>query len=194
MNDIVHMTVSGTGAPSALGVKRVIANFLLFQIAWIVCVVSAARHVQWLSLFVIAIAIGAYVVSSQHKLKAVSLILFCMMMGVAIESLLATIRATQFNDHLNAGGGDVMVFAPAWMAALWGLFATTFNVSLRWLNGRYVLSSLLGAIAGPLSYLSGSKMGALILPADYSLLAIGLCWAVMMPVLLSAAKHWDAFA
>ena len=50
--------------------------------------------------------------------------------------------------------------APHWIVAMWVLFASTLNVSLRWLRGRWALATLLGAVAGPLAYYGGAGLGA----------------------------------
>jgi len=39
--------------------------------------------------------------------------------------------------------------------------ATTLNVSMAWLRGRYALAAIFGAFGGPLAYYSGAKLGAM---------------------------------
>jgi hypothetical protein len=72
------------------------------------------------------------------------------------------------------------------------LFATTLNVSLRWLKGRWVLAALLGGSAGPLSFYAGHRLGGVAF-ADpvYSLTVLGLGWAVLMPLLLWLGGRLD---
>jgi len=82
--------------------------------------------------------------------------------------------------------------APGWILALWALFATTLNASLRWLKGRPVLAVSLGAVVGPLSYVAGVKLGAVALvePASgYAALVVE--WAVAMPVLMALADRFN---
>jgi hypothetical protein len=52
---------------------------------------------------------------------------------------------------------------PPWLVALWALFGTTLRGSLGWLAGRYRLSAALGAVGGALSYVGGTKLGAVTL-------------------------------
>jgi hypothetical protein len=70
--------------------------------------------------------------------------------------------------------------------------ATTMNVSMGWLRGRYALAAVFGAMGGPMAYYSGAKLGAMIaLPPLQSLVVIGAAWAVAMPLLYRLAKMID---
>jgi hypothetical protein len=189
MMQATHTEEMIASPPAKLETKWVVANFVVFQIAWFTCVGSVARNLSSLGLAVIAIAVGIHLLSVRHRASALSLAVASLLIGVIIEYILAATQATQFDRNALAIGS-----APLWMIAMWALFSTTLNVSMRWLQGKYVLATVLGAVAGPLSYLAGSKMGALTLPLDYSLIIIGACWAVAMPLLLLSAKKWDAMA
>jgi len=76
-------------------------------------------------------------------------------------------------------------FSSLWMVMLWVNLATTMNVSMGWLRGRYVLGLVFGAIGGPLAYYSGAKLGAMTrLPDPRGLLGTGIAWAIALPLLL----------
>jgi hypothetical protein len=71
------------------------------------------------------------------------------------------------------------------MTVLWGLFATTLNISLRWLKNQYLLSTFIGGISGPIAYWSGSKLGALSLTNfDAAILFLAVGWAIAVPFLV----------
>ena len=75
---------------------------------------------------------------------------------------------------------------------MWMLFATTLNVSMRWLRGRPVLAAVFGFLGGPASYIAGQKLGGIMLvsqPAALSALAIG--WAIIMPTLMWLSENLD---
>jgi tetrahydromethanopterin S-methyltransferase subunit D len=63
--------------------------------------------------------------------------------------------------------------------------------SLRWLQGRWLLGSLFGAVGGSLSYVAGARLGALDLPASASLWVIALLWALALPLLSALARRWE---
>jgi hypothetical protein len=68
-------------------------------------------------------------------------------------------------------------FAPAWMVGLWAAFFATSGVSMAWLRGRVVLAAILGAVAGPLTFMAGERLGALIL-GPWAPAALAVEWAV----------------
>ncbi len=75
---------------------------------------------------------------------------------------------------------------------MWMIFATTINVSLRWLKGQIALSALLGAIAGPFAYWAGSQLGGVwMVEPLFATVALALGWATAMPLLISLSDHFD---
>ena len=84
--------------------------------------------------------------------------------------------------------------APYWIVTMWMLFATTLNSSMRWLKGRRLLAAVLGAVAGPLSYLAGQRLGGMefVEPrAALAFLAVG--WAAVMPLVVTLAERLAGF-
>jgi hypothetical protein len=80
--------------------------------------------------------------------------------------------------------------APYWMVALWALFATTLNESMRMLQTRPWIAAAFGAVGGPLAYYAGARMGALDLVQPAAMLAaLAVGWALATPLLLSLARR-----
>jgi hypothetical protein len=78
------------------------------------------------------------------------------------------------------------------MSALWALLGTTLNVSMGWLKRRALLAALMGAVAGPLSYVAGVRLGAAhFVDADRALLLLAIGWALAMPALMALAERLD---
>ena len=87
------------------------------------------------------------------------------------------------------------LLAPYWIISMWMLFATTLNLSLKWLRGRPWLAAAVGAVAGPLTYLAGTRLGAIeFVNQDAALAALGVGWAVMLPILVTLGTRFDGFA
>ena len=63
------------------------------------------------------------------------------------------------------------------------------SASLAWLQRSPLLAAVSGAASAPLAYWAGARIGAIelieLLPA---LLAIGIAWAFVLPVLTHAAR------
>ena len=77
---------------------------------------------------------------------------------------------------------------------LWMLFATTLNVSLRWLRRMPAAAVVLGALGGPLAYWGGARLGGMTFAAPLAatvVLAVG--WAVLTPAMVWLSRRFDGF-
>ena len=169
--------------------KLKLINFGLFQIGWFACVLSAAQGASWIGLMaVIVIATYHLVISSQPR-QELLLLLFAALVGLIWESLLVWQGLLVFNS-----GMLLSDLAPYWIVAMWVLFATTLNLSLRWFKERLLVSMVFGALGGPLAYFAGARLGAVIMPDQVTaLLVIGIGWALLTPLLILLSRKFDGF-
>lgn len=164
-----------------------LANLAIFDIAWFSSVVGGAREMPWLGPLAVVIALAFHLRAARNWTEEVLLIMSCAIIGAIFDSVLVasgwvTYKAGLFSDFA----------APYWIITMWMLFATTLNVSMRWLRGKPWLAALFGLVGGPASYLTGEKLGGIVLdnqPAALVALAIG--WAVMMPMLMWLSEKLD---
>lgn len=165
----------------------VIANVVLMQAGWFACVLGAAHGMPWLGTGVTLLVIGFHLWRAPRAADEARLLLAVLAFGAVFDAaLLATGTVTLVN------GQWAPWFTAHWMLALWALFASSLNVSLRWLKRRWIVGALLGAVAGPMSFAGGSRLGAATLndPAlALGLLAVG--WAVAIPVLMGLSDRFD---
>jgi len=162
-------------------------NFVAFQCGWFACVAGAARGWPWAGAAVAAVIVGAHVLRAARPAEEFKLVCAALAIGVVWDSALASLGWIHFTSGMLVEG-----LAPPWILGLWALFATTLNVSLGWLKGRWLVAALMGAVAGPLSYWAGARLGAVELVAPVAaLLALAIGWAVMTPLLLAAARRFD---
>ncbi len=167
----------------------VLTNFLLFQLGWLACVLGGRGSWHWAGT-VLVLGIVMFHVSRASRPRAeLILILVALLVGAAWDSLLVWADLLKYAHGLF--NSDL---APHWIIAMWALFATTLNVSLRWLKGRWFLATLLGAIGGPLAYFAGHRLGAVDMPDQTLALAtLALGWSVLMPLLMTLSRHFDGF-
>lgn len=162
-------------------------NFVAFQAAWFAAVLSAAAGSPWIAAVVVALVVAIHLWRSARPRGELGLVIACAVLGGAWDSLLVAVGWVAYPS------GMVFAFAaPYWIVAMWMSFATTLNVSLAWLKGRDALAVAFGAAGGPLAYFAGEKLGGIVLvdrPA--ALVALGLGWAIMMPLLLRLADRID---
>jgi hypothetical protein len=157
-------------------------NFILFQIGWFACILGAANNqVLWPVLGTLAY-LAIHIWRSEYPKLELMLILKAAVFGVAADTLIANLGFLNFEDAWPSA-----YLSPLWMWTLWALVASTINGSLSWLRGRAVLGAVLGAIAGPLSYEAGIRMGAGSWGPNGQfggLVLLAIVWGLAMPLLL----------
>jgi hypothetical protein len=161
-----------------------IINFSAFQTAWFAAVLGAANGMPWLGVIAVPLALGLHLAMSPSWRQELLLALCAAIMGFIIDSVLIALGAFSPVPFLFPSP-----FSSLWMVMLWVNLATTMNVTLSWLHGRYALCAVFGAVGGPMAYYSGARLGAMTnLPPLMSLFVIGLAWAVALPLLYRMSK------
>jgi hypothetical protein len=170
--------------------KAVIINFVLFQLGWLACVLGGAYAMPWLGPVIVAGIVAYHLRQAPRPGPEIALLGIAAVIGTVWDSLLVSMGWLVYPS-----GTFVQGMAPYWIIAMWVLFATTFNVSMRWMKGRRLLAFVLGGIAGPLAYFGGSRLGGVEfahLPEGLTALALG--WAVLMPALMSLSNRFDGWS
>jgi hypothetical protein len=165
-------------------------NILLFQAGWFACVLGAAHGMPWAGPLAAAAIVAWHLARAAQPRQELALVAVAAVLGALFETLLVQASWVRFETGVLIAGT-----APYWMVALWAIFATTLNVSLRSLRPHRWLAAALGAIGGPVAYYAGARLGALEFgtPAP-ALAAIGIGWAILTPALLGAARRLDGYA
>ncbi|MEZ5583023.1 MAG: DUF2878 domain-containing protein [Candidatus Competibacteraceae bacterium] len=165
----------------------ILLNFLAFQFGWLACVLGGAYGLPWLGTGLAMALIAAHIRWTANPRRELILILTIGVLGAAWDSLLVALGWLIYPSGTLIAGT-----APHWIVAMWMLFATTLNVSLRWLHGRLLLATVLGALGGPLAYFAGYRLGGVEFSQLWvGLTALGLGWAVLMPLLTVLAERFD---
>ena len=183
---------SAAAAVSATRPTRTIqlVNFAVFQSAWFAAVLGAAHQVPlWGTAAVLAAFAWHLSVSARPAEEAKLFGVICLI-GFIVETGNAMLGHVSYPS-----GQPVANLAPYWMVALWGLLAIALNVTLRWMKRRYLLAAVLGAIAGPASFVSGVKLGGAQFIHTLPALVIMACsWALLMPALMRLSMRFDGVA
>lgn len=169
---------------------NLVLNVVLFQAGWFACVLGAANGLPWAGALAAMAIVGWHLARAVQPKRELALVAAAALAGAAFETVLVQTGWLRFDSGVLLEGA-----APYWMVALWALFATTLNVSLRSLRAHPALSAVLGAVGGPAAYYAGAQLGAVeLVAAGAALATIGAGWAVLAPALLSAARRLDGFA
>lgn len=163
----------------------VIANFVAFQAGWFACVLAAAHALPWAGTACAAVIVAAHVFLAEQPRREIRLVAIALLIGFVWDSMLLMLGWLDFTSGFLFAGA-----APHWILALWALFAMTLRHSLAWLQECLLTAALLGAIAGPLAYWGGTRLGAVILVEPLpALVALAIGWGVFTPLLLSLARE-----
>ena len=153
-------------------------NIILFQLGWFACVLGAANGYAREGAIVAALSVALHIARAPRPKREAMLALAAALLGLLFESALVWAGWVRVEEGIY------------WLVALWALFATTLNESLRMLQTRPWIAALFGAVGGPLAYYAGARMGALdfVQPAAM-LAALAVGWAAATPLLLSVARR-----
>ncbi len=157
--------------------KRVV-SFLAYQAAWVACVQWAGQGRLTWGLLAVAALMALNLVLASDRRATIALALIAGIVGLVVDTSLGLLGVFSFS------------FAPPWIVALWMAFGSILPAFLSWLAGRYVWAAVLGAVAAPISYYGGVRLGAVEMPNPlFSLAAIALAWAAVMPLLLRLTER-----
>lgn len=167
-----------------------VQNFILFQVGWLACVLGgASADYNWVGVAVVAAVVALHLQRAGNRQHEMLLIGITMLLGTAWDSSLMLAGLFSFSNGVFADG-----IVPFWMIAMWALFATTLNVSMKWMKNRYLLAAAFGAIGGPLAYYAGSRLGAVVFSdTTAALLAVAAGWALIMPLLMALTTRFNGY-
>lgn len=167
---------------------QLLLNLALYQVGWFACVLGAAHH-----RVVAGTAAGVglwlvHLVLSRDPAVEARIAAACFGVGLVADSLQGATGRLVFT------GSPWPVFAPPWVLVLWLLIAATLRGALSWLSGRYVLAAALGAVAGPLAYVAGERLGAATVgdPRWLSLVSLAMEWGLATPLIVLLAHRIGA--
>lgn len=167
----------------------VIINFLAFQAGWFACVLGGAWGWPWLGVGMIVGVVALHVFLSPRAGPELRLIAAAATIGLLWDSTLAAAGVLVY-----ASGQLVSLLAPVWIVALWTGFATSINVTLRWMKGRHLLAAAIGAVAGPMSFWGGSRLGAVSFPDPVlALTVLSVGWGLLLPLLVALGERFDGW-
>jgi hypothetical protein len=161
-----------------MSLGRRAVSFLAYQAAWFACVQWAGQGLLSWGLLAVAALMALNLALAADRRSVIALALIAGIIGLVVDSGLGLLGVFSFS------------IAPAWIVALWMAFGSILPAFLSWLAGRYVWAAVLGAVAAPVSYYGGARLGAVELPNPlFSLIAIAVAWAAIMPLLLRLTER-----
>lgn len=167
--------------------SAIVKNLVMFKIGWVACVLSAASGAPWIGALTVAAVVAEHLRTTPAPAREAGLLGIAALVGLFWESVLVSAGLVEYPAASIAPG-----LAPYWIVAMWVLFATTLNVGLKWLRRHWLVAAVAGGLSGPMAFFGGERAGAVIFSAgSTSLLAIGIGWAVLLPLMTQLSRRYD---
>lgn len=169
---------------------NILINIIAFKIGWAASILGAANGLPLVGPAVVLLVILAHLQMVNKPSREMILIVLTGAIGACWDSVMVTAGWLTYSS-----GTFIEGMAPYWILAMWMLFATTLNMSFRWLRSKLLIASILGAIFGPLSYYAGAAMGAVVI-IDFTatMFGLALAWSILLPGLIVLASRFDGVA
>ena len=150
-------------------------NFLFFQSIWFAAILGQAS-LEWL----IVLLLATHLLLVTDLKRELWIILPCVTVGVLADTLLT------LNNVLIFDPAPSLLPIPLWLVGIWLAFAGTLRHSMSYLMKRPVIAIAAAAIAAPLSYFAGMRLGAVSFGLDIlsTALLIGALWAGLMAIFI----------
>lgn len=161
-------------------------NFVAFQFVWFLSLQGAGSGRHWQGTLAFVAFIGLHLAMSRTRTTDARLVLAAAACGLVLDTVYAQARLLDYAAPLPVRG-----LAPYWIVVMWANFGLTLNSCLRWLQGRWFIAAVGGAIGGPLAYLAGIRLGAAEIAAEPALVygVLAITWAAAVPLLLAVAQR-----
>lgn len=168
-------------------VWRLLASIVIFEAAWIVCIIAAAHDVMGWGIAAVVVSILWQLAISSRPGLDLALIVAAFGTGLAWDTLLV-----QSHLVVYASPHPVPALAPLWILALWAQLGAVLREPLRWLHERLWIASAFGALGGAAAYTAAARLGACEFPdATRALVTLALGWGVIIPALVALARYLD---
>lgn len=155
--------------------------YLWFYLGWFACIFLAQRDLSSWSLLLAAVSWGLSLKLYPQNIRGILFFVLLLFLGLGFDKL-----------ALNYGLLVLKVFQefgmPLWLVSMWLLFLSVLPMLRSFFEKRLLLAAILGAIFGPISYLSGQKFSVIELVSLSGLLAYILFWAVFFPFAIWGQK------
>jgi len=175
--------MTAAGKPT---VPLMLWNIGSINLGWFTSVLGAANGYNWLGPAFVAVLVMIHLNLIPARRRELATLAAAAAFGYTIDSMMVLAGVFDFPAHARLGAPSTV-----WMVALWINFAMALNVALHWLQHKYLLAALLGAIGGPVAYFGGTRFGGLVAPDGIAVLvgAVAVQWAIATPLVLAGAAR-----
>lgn len=150
--------------------KNRIIQAALFYVGWFGCIFLGPAGYSWITL---AFPILSYTTLWRLGIrKELALCVFISLIGILFDGFSSYFSLIRFEPPPSTG------VLPLWMISLWLLFGASLILMQHLFKERYLAAIFLGAIFGPVSYLSGEKFKVLYFNKPFSIFVYVAFWSI----------------
>lgn len=155
-----------------------VSSTAIFYIGWIICLREVSIKHSYYGVLLVLSFIAYYLYNSSSRKADYLLLGLVVAFGPLSDVTYAQLGLLKYHSVHSLPSW----IPPLWVFILWGLFGANIHL-FSWLNRRWWLAALLGAIGGPASYLSIVKLGgaSLLKPLPLTFMTIGGIWTIFLP-------------
>ena len=150
-----------------------------FKICWILCAFSTKWQQPYLGPIVTFFFILIHLIIVKFNVRDIKIISLAILIGLIIDSLFFQLNLIDYQGGILAN----FKIAPLWILSMWGGFVVTLLYTLNSIKNHYIISGLIGAIGGPLSYNAGVKIGSIIINGSLAYIILAIIWGLIVPFL-----------
>jgi len=162
-----------------------IYNILGFKVCWWACVLGAVSNQKYLGplLVLVFLFIHLYIMSNELRKSEILLLLVAGIYGTSVDTIFLNFNLLSYEGSYN----NITYIAPLWITAMWIGFTATLNHAFKKIIDKYFIQIILGMIFGPVAYITGNGLGAIIFNPEYNqnfiLFIIAVVWGLSFPLL-----------
>ena len=159
--------------------KKIIFNILGFYFCWWISIFGASNNYFFIGPFFVMLFLMLHFFYVINQKKEMIFILICFFIGLLVDTFFLRFNIIDYKGYLP----DNFNIAPLWVISLWMCFGASISHSFKWVKGNYLLLSILGAVSGPLIYVSATKLEVLYFNyAIYiNLISVSIAWGLFLP-------------
>jgi len=161
-----------------------VVGYLVLQYGlWFLLVYGAAAgYLWWPAIITAVILVAACWRASTAWWRVAAVIAVGVLCALSVDGSLIKTGLVGYS-----GGDPSIPIPPAWIIALWAMFAATLALPARQLLTNPILGGVLGGIGGAVAYAGGRALGSITV-SNTGLIVVGVFFALATPVIVLAAN------
>jgi hypothetical protein len=159
-----------------------VANALMMKAAWLCCVVGGASYGAAALACMFALSIWR-----REFAQDLPFVLLLGSIGLCLDTFWMYAGVLDYGQAAIALPLGITL-APSWIIMLWLAVGLSIRHSLYFLVTRPLFGALLVGCGSPLSYLTGERFGAVVIPSLEGMVVLAVVWIALFYVVFSRAK------